>query len=113
MTNRVVVIALGVAAFLLLPRGETALAADQVAQVAYKGSGKAGHRYRRDRTMELHSYKGRPIGGYSYKNSDVVNTYGRSPPPWLDVRQSPGGPFDSGFFFDSGISRGNNAPYPR
>jgi hypothetical protein len=96
MTNKVLVIALGVAALLVVPLGDPAHAAD-----------------RRDRTLELRSYKGRPVGGYSYKNPDVASTYGRSPPPWLGVRQSPGGPFDSGFFFDSGIPRGDNSPYPR
>jgi hypothetical protein len=78
------------------------------------------------RPLDLHPNQGLPeedatggdylgrrrIGGYSYRASDVTGTYGRSPPPYLDVRQSPGGPFDSGFFFDSGISpRGGNSPY--
>jgi len=49
---------------------------------------------------------------YSYGRADVVSTYGESPPPWLDVRQTPGGPFDSGFFFDSGMGlHGGNSPY--
>jgi hypothetical protein len=63
-------------------------------------------------TLEA-SAGGRRIGGYSYRSSDVVNTYGVSPPPYAGVKQSPGGPFDSDFFFDSGLQRGNNAPYPR
>jgi hypothetical protein len=62
-------------------------------------------------------------GYYSYIDEDSVNTYTgsrgllsgtnsfRDP---LHVRQSPGGPFDSGFFFDSGIGpRWNDTPYPR
>jgi hypothetical protein len=52
-------------------------------------------------------------GGYAYGRSEVTNTYeffSRAPYAWVD--QSPGGPFDSGFFFDSGIRPLNNAPYP-
>jgi len=61
-------------------------------------------------------------GGYSYSASDVINTYGLTRSiyggansfrdPMLD-RQTPSGPFDHGFFFDSGVGpRGGNAPYP-
>ena len=61
-------------------------------------------------------------GGYSYGRDDVINTYGDSRvqfgsnnsyrSPYLD-RQSRSGPFDHGFFFDSGVSpRGGNSPYP-
>jgi len=56
-------------------------------------------------------------GYYSYRDRDVVSSLliGRS-----DFRtpltglQSPAGPFDSGFFFDSGLRPHwwNNAPYP-
>ncbi len=60
-------------------------------------------------------------GGYSYNGSDVANTYGNSRTLWggtntyrapgLD-RQTNSGPFDHGFFFDSGIApRGGNSPY--
>lgn len=61
-------------------------------------------------------------GGYSYSYADSINTYGDSrskyggasayrDPNTLD-RQTPGGPFDHGFFFDSGMgSHGGNAPY--
>jgi hypothetical protein len=111
MTNKALALALGVAAILALPLGDAPQAADQATQVANKRPVK-GH-YRRDRSLELHSYKGRPVGGYSYKDVDSTSTYGRSPPPWRDVRQSPGGPFDSGFFFDSGVPRGDMSPYPR
>ena len=69
--------------------------------------------YRKRRPLEVNIYaRRRRVGGYSYSASDVTNTYGRSPPPYMDVRQSPGGPFDSGFFFDSGIGpHGGNSPY--
>jgi hypothetical protein len=52
-------------------------------------------------------------GGYSYGRSEVATHFGYSRGPWETVGQSPGGPFDSGFFFDSGIAPLNNAPYPR
>ena len=61
-------------------------------------------------------------GGYSYTWTDTINTYGDSRTrysgganffrdPNID-RQSSSGPFDHGFFFDSGIGRiGGNSPY--
>ena len=60
-------------------------------------------------------------GGYSYNWGQTINTYGDSRTrygganyfrdPNID-RQSVAGPFDHGFFFDSGIGRvGGNAPY--
>lgn len=49
---------------------------------------------------------------YSYKKSDVVGSDSRR---WYDpsiTRQTPGGPFDNGFFFDSANTRGGGeAPY--
>lgn len=60
-------------------------------------------------------------GGYSYMYSDSVNTYGDSRTkygganvfrdPDLD-KQTTAGPFDHGFFFDSGTrARGGDSPY--
>lgn len=60
-------------------------------------------------------------GGYSYSYADTINTYGDSRSvygaaqsfrdPMLD-RQTIAGPFDHGFFFESGVSaRGGNSPY--
>jgi hypothetical protein len=60
-------------------------------------------------------------GGYSYSASDVANTGSDSRVQfgstnwyrnqYLD-RQSRSGPFDHGFFWDSGVSpRGGNSPY--
>ena len=60
-------------------------------------------------------------GGYSYSYQDSINTYGDSRSnfggatslrdPMLD-RQSPAGPFDHGFFFDSGtLLHGGDSPY--
>jgi hypothetical protein len=62
-------------------------------------------------------------GGYSYDQAEVINTYGDSRgrygvnnslrDPQLG-RQTEGGPFDNGFFFDSGVNRnGGEAPYMR
>jgi len=60
-------------------------------------------------------------GGYSYSFRDSINTYGDSRSnygsasslrdPMLD-RQSTAGPFDHGFFFDSGtMPHGGDSPY--
>lgn len=58
-------------------------------------------------------------GGYSYNYGDAINTDARGKAggsgyrdPRL-YRQSPGGPFDSGFFFDSGVGSpyGGQSPY--
>ena len=60
-------------------------------------------------------------GGYSVTTSDTINTYGNSRTKWggadfyrdprLDA-QTQSGPFDHGFFFDSGVNpRGGNSPY--
>jgi hypothetical protein len=76
-------------------------------------------KYYRKRTR-VYGYVARR-GGYSYRPEDVINTYGLSRSlygsmntyrdPSLD-RQSPAGPFDHGFFFDSGIGpRGGQSPY--
>jgi hypothetical protein len=63
----------------------------------------------------------RRVGGYSYSKADSYNTYGTNntvyggwnfayDPPI--ARQSAGGPFDNGFFFDSGSGpRGGDSPY--
>lgn len=62
-------------------------------------------------------------GGYSYSQADSINTYGDSRgkygsssslrDPQLD-RQTNAGPFDHGFFYDSGVGpgqHGNDAPF--
>lgn len=60
-------------------------------------------------------------GGYSYIYPDAINTYGDSRTkyggasvhrdPMLD-RQTNAGPFDHGYFFDSGVApRGGDSPY--
>jgi len=79
-----------------------------------------GARYTR-RYAAVRTYRGRRIGFYSYSYRDVINTYGMARArygiinsyrdPFVDM-QTPNGPFDHGFFFDSGmLPRGGNAPY--
>lgn len=80
-------------------------------------------RYSRKRGVRVRGFLERRGGYYSYTDSDVVNVYGGSRTlfgstnsyrdPFQD-RQSIAGPFDHGFFFDSGTGpRGGDAPYPR
>jgi hypothetical protein len=73
--------------------------------------GHAKARYYRHRPLEVTIYGRRRVGGYSYSASSVVNTR-QNPPPYAHVRQTPGGPFDWGFFFDSAIGpQGGQSPY--
>lgn len=76
-------------------------------------------RYVRKRAPVVGGY--RRIGFYSYSYRDVINTYGMSRTlygstntyraPFMD-RQTPSGPFDHGFFFDSGMGlHGGDSPY--
>jgi hypothetical protein len=78
-------------------------------------------RYARRYGTPVRAYRGRRVGFYSYSYRDVINTYGMSRArygiinsyrdPFVDM-QTPNGPFDHGFFFDSGmLPRGGNAPY--
>jgi hypothetical protein len=80
---------------------------------------KSSH-YRKSSGPQVRGYAARR-GGYSYSYSDTINTYGDSRTlygatqlfrdPMLD-RQTNAGPFDHGFFFESGIApRGGNSPY--
>lgn len=62
-------------------------------------------------------------GGYSYDQAESINTYGDSRGRYGSAnslrdpqlgRQTDAGPFDHGFFFDSGVNRnGGDAPYMR
>ena len=80
-------------------------------------------RYQRKRGTRVRGYLGRRLGFYSYSDADVTNVYGGSRAqfgstntyrdPFTD-RQTAAGPFDHGFFFDSGLGpRGGDSPYPR
>lgn len=79
-------------------------------------------RYHRKRATRVKGFMARG-GYYSYTDTDVVNVYGGSRTlfgstnsyrdPFTD-RQTTAGPFDHGFFFDSGTGpRGGDAPYLR
>ena len=84
------------------------------------GSSRYAKRAKHAKHARVKGYTARR-GGYSYTVEDSINTYGDSRnvygatqsfrDPMLD-RQTNAGPFDSGFFFDSGIApRGGNSPY--
>ncbi len=89
--------------------------------LAFAGSAEAGSKrgvYRNG--PQVKGYVERR-GGYSYGYADSVNTYGDSRSnyggassyrdPMLD-RQTNSGPFDHGFFFDSGTGpHGGDSPY--
>lgn len=56
----------------------------------------------------------RKIGGYSYKSNDTAGTGAlwKFIDPDSTRQGNPSGPFDSGFFFDSGIGpNGGQSPY--
>jgi|RhiMethySRZTD1v2_1073278.scaffolds.fasta_scaffold207873_2 hypothetical protein len=113
-------VALGALALVALCGSEAAQAGgERKRTVAQADAGYAPARYYRKRTR-VYGYVARR-GGYSYRPEDVMNTYGLTRSlygsmnsyrdPSLD-RQSPAGPFDHGFFFDSGIGpRGGQSPY--
>ena len=76
--------------------------------------------YRKRAKPQVRSYVMRR-GGYSYRIEDSLDTYGSSRTLYggtrfyrdsqLD-RQTTSGPFDHGFFFDSGVApRGGDSPY--
>jgi outer membrane protein assembly factor BamA len=80
-------------------------------------------RFQRKRATRVRGFLARRLGFYSYNDSDVTNVYGGSRSlfgstntyrdPFID-RQTSSGPFDHGFFFDSGMGpRGGDSPYPR
>ncbi|MEL7302655.1 MAG: hypothetical protein AAGJ53_03065 [Pseudomonadota bacterium] len=85
------------------------------------GVTEAGSRkYRRRSRPQVRSFRQRR-GGYSYAPQDTINTYGDNRSlfggsnvyrdPQLDS-QTRAGPFDHGFFFESGNApNGGNAPY--
>lgn len=82
--------------------------------------GHPASRYYNRRRPQVRGYFARR-GGYSFEPQDTINTYGDSRTKygstnsyrnhWVD-RQTISGPFDHGFFFDSGIApNGGNSPY--
>ncbi|MFN3869443.1 MAG: hypothetical protein ACK4MF_10290 [Hyphomicrobiaceae bacterium] len=106
-----------------------ALVAAVVALVSFQTASQAGERGWRG-PAHSHSYRRGPQvrgyiarrGGYSYSYAESINTYGDAfarygagnslRDPSMERSQSNAGPFDNGFFFDSGSSaRGGDAPY--
>ena len=99
------------------------LAGDLVSSQAYAdgaGSSRGSGKWKRAVRVRGYYYRG---GYYSYTDEDVIDTRAwasslfipkspyRTP---LTGQQSVAGPFDHGFFFDSGLGpRFNDAPYPR
>jgi hypothetical protein len=101
-------------------------AGDFWASKAYADGARAGKykhkKYRAYRGTRVRAFVQRG-GYYSYTDDDSVNTY-TGPRGVLDGdktfrdplyrRQTPAGPFDDGFFFDSGLGpRFNDSPYAR
>jgi hypothetical protein len=118
-------------AFALLACSGSPLVGERWQSKAFADGSKAGpaksrysrySRYRAKRDVRVRGFVARG-GYYSYVDADVINVYGGSRAKYgstnvyrdfLSDRQTPGGPFDSGFFFDSGIGPPwNDAPYPR
>jgi hypothetical protein len=120
MKRALLAIALGAVAMMASASVGVASEARGKPQAATQSSLKpTGGRYVRKRHYAPRGY--RRIGFYSYRYRDVINTYGMAyapvgsltifRDPYAD-QQSIAGPFDHGFFFDSGIRpRGGNAPY--
>jgi hypothetical protein len=118
-------LALALGALFLVAFASRGVAAEHLAKgVAVRSIGSAeqtsAHYYRQRSTHARH-FAGRRIGFYSYSYRDVINTYGMSRTlyggtntyraPFMD-RQTPSGPFDHGFFFDSGMGlHGGDSPY--
>lgn len=111
--------AVGAVAFLAWSDG-TAQAGDRRTRVyAQDGEHPMARRYRKT-GPRVYGYAARR-GGYSYTPQDVINTYGLTRnkygsansfrDPSIDMQTS-SGPFDHGFFRDSGFGlHGGNSPY--
>jgi hypothetical protein len=114
--------ALAVAAVLALASFAPGVQADERTGVHGKKVHAGKSHFKHKRATRVRGFQARG-GYYSYTDSDVINTYGGSRTlygstnfyrdPFVD-RQTTAGPFDHGFFFDSGLGpRGGDAPYPR
>jgi hypothetical protein len=107
MNNNAVLTVLGLGAIALVACSSATLAGEpRVGVRTYAVGYRHGEpQYYRRRHLYARRHRG-------YRRSDAINTYGHHPPPWAEVRQTPSGPFDSGFFFDSGVGpHGGNSPY--
>jgi len=108
MIRAVIIAVAGAIAALAVTSIDTSIAGERATASTYK------------KGPQVRGYVARR-GGYSYTYSDTINTYGDSRSlygaaqsfrnPMVD-RQTNAGPFDHGFFFESGVSpRGGNSPY--
>ena len=118
-------LAIAIGAFALTVGPDAGVAAERNARSAERVDGSlqpTKSRYAAKRKMmRVGGYMGQR-GGYSYSTHDVVNTYGLSRGLFGSInsyrdnyvdRQTSAGPFDHGFFFDSGMApRGGDSPYP-
>jgi hypothetical protein len=117
--------ALALGALFLVALASDGIAAERLTKgAAVRSIGAAEQtnaRYHRQHSTQPRHFAGRRIGFYSYSYRDVINTYGMSRTlyggtntyraPFMD-RQTPSGPFDHGFFFDSGMGlHGGDSPY--
>jgi len=110
-------------AFALLACSGSPLIGERWGAMAFADGDKAPAKSRYKRGARVKGFLLYRGGYYSYVNEDVINVYGGSRAKYgstntyrdfMTDRQTQGGPFDSGFFFDSGIGpRWNDAPYPR
>lgn len=122
MIKTLLALALGTSALLAFSAPGEAQSTERAARVTTTSdhSMRPRARYQRKAGARVYGYRAYR-GGYSYGYSDVTNTYGLSRSlfgstnTWRDQmtdRQTPSGPFDSDFFFDSGVApRGGNSPY--
>jgi hypothetical protein len=121
----ILVAACGALAVMALAEGSAQAGGGYYGSGGYR-NGHAAHgkyHYRRKQGTRVRGFLLRRGGYYSYSDEDVINTYEgvRTSYGMLDTfrdpyqgRQSSAGPFDHGFFFDSGVSpRGGDSPYPR
>lgn len=122
MKKILLVLTLGAAALIAYqPAGEAAQRGSKAASASEAGNYPRA-RHHRKRATRVRGYLARRVGGYSYAPEDVINTYGNSRTLFgttnsyrdtFSDRQTPSGPFDHGFFFDSGMGpRGGDSPYP-
>jgi len=124
MTKAALALALGTLALMSFTTvGEAAERRAKLVATAQASFQPTKARYSRRYAGPVRAYRGRRVGFYSYSYRDVINTYGMSRARWGSINsyrdpfvdmQTPNGPFDHGFFFDSGmLPRGGNAPYLR
>jgi hypothetical protein len=110
----------GVASVMALAGGSASAAGKKPAEAQAEGGTHPRSTYYR-KAPQVRGFVQRR-GGYSYSKSDVINTYSDNRTrgannsyrdSYVD-RQTTAGPFDHGFFFDSGISFGrpSHSPYP-